>query len=617
VSTAVGHHPTVSAVPSASAILRRPGVLASLAVGGAVVAVGAALLLGTSSHLVDPVGYGLQVAVMIVGTVGAALYWLLRRPGDRLGIALLAQAVAITTIALQGASNPLLHSLGVLADMPVFILGYYVVFAYPDGRLAGRLEQLVLAGFGFYFLTAFVPWFFFSPIVAGGAPLAGCNADCPTNALMIADRPTVAESFGTDTSYLVIVLASATLAVLIYRLATATRPRKRALLPVYVPAVMLTVPVLIFHGVVTQHLDLEPGTISDVGWFLTAGRMLLPYGFLVAIVLSAFFAASALKTIVSRLADRPDAPELRRILADALDEPALELAVPVDRAGTFVDSSGKRVVPAPAAGRTLTPVNRNGDTVAVIMHDSALNTDPELVGVAGQALLLALDNGRLEDELRVTTEELRASRARIVAAGDAERRKIERDLHDGAQQHLVALRVKVGLAGELAEGDPQAAARLADLGTELEEILQELRDLAQGLYPPVLRQFGLREALASVARRSTPPPTIEAAGIGRYSENIESAVYFCCVEGLQNVGKHAGPSARAWIRLWERRDEICFEIEDDGVGYDADAVRSSGNGLANLSDRVAALGGTLIVESARGRGTTVRGTIPVAKPTAQ
>ena len=188
-------------------------------------------------------------------------------------------------------------------------------------------------------------------------------------------------------------------------------------------------------------------------------------------------------------------------------------------------------------------MDRNGETVAVITYDSALNTDPELVRAASQAVLLALEHGRLQTELRSTNAELRASRARIVAAGDAQRSKIERDLHDGAQQHLIALRIKVGLASESAEEDPQVAKRFADVGSELEEILQELRDLAQGLYPPVLREFGLRDALASVSRRSVPPARSEAAAIGRYPEDIESAVYFCCLEGLQNVGKHAGPGA--------------------------------------------------------------------------
>ena len=431
---------------------------------------------------------------------------------------------------------------------------------------------------------------------------------------MIADRPTIAASYGSDGSYAVIVIMSATLCCLLYRLATATRPRRQALVPVYVPALVLTVPILIFHGVVTQLLHLAPSTIWDIGWVVTIARMALPYGFVLAIVLTTFFAATALQTIVGRLSNGASALELRRILADALDDPALQLAFRVDGVGRFVDSSGDPISPEPAPGRAVTPVTRNGDTAAVIIHDAALNTDPELVGVAGEALLLALDNGRLEAELRSTTTELRASRARIVAAGDAERRKLERDLHDGAQQHLVALRVKVGLASELAEAeaDPTVAMRLADFGTELEEVLQELRDLAQGLYPPLLRQFGLRDALASVSRRSVPPAKLEAGAIGRYPEDVESAVYFCCLEALQNVGKHAGRDARAVVRLRGSEHELLFEIEDDGRGCDVESARHSGNGFTNMNDRIGASGGILTVESVLGRGTTIRGSLPVA-----
>ena len=192
-----------------------------------------------------------------------------------------------------------------------------------------------------------------------------------------------------------------------------------------------------------------------------------------------------------------------------------------------------------STGQSSTPVTRNGEAAAMIIHDASLDTDPELLAAAGQALLLAIENGRLTAELHSTDLELRATRARIVATGDAERRKIERDLHDGAQQHLIALNIRVGLARELA--DPDVAERLEGVGKELEEILEELRDLAQGVYPPLLREFGLQGALASAARRSASPAKLETAAIGRYAEDVEAAVYFCCVESLQNVAKHAGP----------------------------------------------------------------------------
>ena len=615
VSTAVEVHSAASAATvsasgaTLSRILARRGVLIAAAIGWVLVAIGAGLLLATSDHLVDPLAYGIQRAVIIVGWSSAALYWLVRRPGNRLGLAFVALALSSVVMSLQGASDPLLHSIGVFGDFPSFVLAYYVIFAFPDGRLGGTPERLLLAGWVLSF-SDFFPELFFSPVVSGGGPVAGCNAACPTNAFMIADRPTIADGLGGNVSYLTLALGVATIALLSYRMATATRPRRRALTPVYVPAVMLTVPVLIFHGIATQHLDLDPSTISDIGWFLTVGRALIPYGFVLSIVVSTFFAATALKTIVSRLVENPSAAQLRTTLADALDDPSLELGIRLEQEGGFVDSSGEPLASTPPAGQSSTPVTRNGETVAVIRHDAALDTDPELVAAAAQALLLAIENGRMTAELQSTNAELRATRARMVAAGDAERRKIERDLHDGAQQHLVALSIRVGLARELA--DPEAAQRLDDVGKELEEILEELRDLAHGLYPPLLREFGLREALASASRRSASPAKVEAAAIGRYSEDVEAAVYYCCVESLQNVDKHAGLGATAVIRLWERDGRLYFVIVDDGLGYHVESARHAGHGLTNMSDRIAALGGTLLVESTPGRGTSVRANIPLA-----
>ena len=608
-ATVASEQAAVSTPSIGASIALRRSTFALIASCGALAAIGGGLLVATSDHLVDPVAYGSELAVMTFGAVAAALYWLVRRPGNHLGWLLLALAGASAAMTLQGASSPLLHSLGVLADPIVFVLAYYVVFAFPHGWLTGWWERALLVAMSGYFVVEFFPWFFFSPVVSGGAPLARCNAECPSNALMIADHPTVATSFGTNLSYAVIVIICATIACLLYRLATATRPRIRALVPVYVPALALSVPVLLFHGIVVDLVKLDSASVRDVGWFLTVGRTLLPYGFLIAIVQAAFFAAAALKRIVGQLAAGPTAPQLRTILAKALDDPSLEIAFKVDLAEGFVDSSGSATVPHTESGRTATPVERNGHVIAMILHDDALSTDPELVEVAEQAVLLALDNDRLASEVRLANAELRETRARMVSAGDAERRKIERDLHDGAQQHLVALRIKVGLASELA--DPEAAGRLADIGAELEEILEELRDLSHGLYPPTLRLYGLFRALANVARRSATPVRLEASpSIGRFREDIEAAVYFCCVESLQNVAKHAGAGARASVRLAECDGRLHFEIEDDGAGCD-EAAWESGAGIANMTDRMAAVGGALAIEASPGDGATVRGVVPV------
>ena len=605
------HAAAPGASPSLSSFAARRGVLTALAIGGLPVAIGAGLLVATSDHFVDPIAFGVQVAVMVVGWLSAALYWLVRRPGNRLGLLLLVGAACTAVMSLQGLSEPHLHSIGVLADWLFVLLVFYVIFAFPAGRIEGRLEWVLLGATALERLEFYVPSLFFSPVVHPNLPLAACNAPCPANGFMIADRPTIANGlFSSSVSiYILFAVRSAVFVYLIYRLVTATRSRMRALLPVYVSVLIALAPILVSYAARIGLVHVDPGGLSKLSWLGSIGVSALPYGFLLSVVLSTLFAATALKKIVSRLVENPSASQLRTTLADALDDPSLELGFRLEQADGLVDPAGEPFASTPPAGQSATPVVRNGETVAVIMHDAALDTDPELVAAAGQALLLAIENGRLTAELQSTSTELRAARARILTTGDAQRRKIERDLHDGAQQHLVALGIRVAMARETA--DPELARQLNDVKTELNEILEELRDLAHGLFPPVLREFGLRGALASAVRRSASPATVEAAAIGRYSEQVEGGVYFCCVEGLQNVDKHAGLGATAVIRLWERDGRLYFEIIDDGAGYDAESALHSGQGLANMSDRIAALAGTLVVESTPGRGTTLRANIPV------
>jgi signal transduction histidine kinase len=233
---------------------------------------------------------------------------------------------------------------------------------------------------------------------------------------------------------------------------------------------------------------------------------------------------------------------------------------------------------------------------------------------------LALHNVRLDsqleaslDEVKRQTEQVTASRARVVSAADAERRRIERDLHDGAQQQLVALCANLRLARELAGSDPaQATALLEQLGNDIEAALEELRELAHGIYPPLLADRGLPEALSAVGRRAPVRTRVETEGIGRYPPQVESTVYFCCLEALQNVGKHAGEAGSATVRVWEKEGGLLFEVSDDGAGFDPEAV-ARGAGLTNMTDRLGAIGGTLRIKSAPGRGTRIAGAIPLGR----
>jgi len=271
------------------------------------------------------------------------------------------------------------------------------------------------------------------------------------------------------------------------------------------------------------------------------------------------------------------------------------------------------------------PTTHSGQILGLIVAVRPPNSEPftsdddtmltELARQVGLALHnVELDSALQEslDEVRRQADELRASRARIVASADAARRQIERNLHDGAQQHLVALAVNIRLARQLAERDPEASGKILDqLGEAVQEAVQELRALAHGIYPPLLIDRGIAEALRSAAGRAALPTEVDAEGLDRFSPEREAAVYFCCMEALQNAGKHAGDGAAAFVRVWEDGANLFFEVRDTGAGFDANGSLASGAGFVNMSDRVGAIGGTVSVASAPGAGTTVSGCIPI------
>jgi signal transduction histidine kinase len=271
------------------------------------------------------------------------------------------------------------------------------------------------------------------------------------------------------------------------------------------------------------------------------------------------------------------------------------------------------------------PMTHSGELLGLIVcergADSAPFTDEEervLTELARQ-VALALHNTRLDtalaaslDDLRVANEQLRASRARIVATADQSRRRIERDLHDGAQQRLVALAVKLGLARQLLEKDPsQVGTMLEDLRGETQATLTELRELAHGIYPPLLMDRGLAEALTAAANRSVLPTEVKA-DVGRYPSEVEAAVYFCCLEAVQNAGKHAGVGSTITVTVFEEEGDLFFDVYDNGAGFDLGTDAIHGHGFVNMADRLGAIGGTLDVESKPGAGTHVKGSIPQA-----
>ena len=271
----------------------------------------------------------------------------------------------------------------------------------------------------------------------------------------------------------------------------------------------------------------------------------------------------------------------------------------------------------------IAPISHSGQLFGLIVAERARKgeslpgeTDETLEEVARE-VGVAVNKARLDsalqeslDRLRKQAAELQASRGRLVAAADEERRRIERNLHDGAQQHLVALAVKARLVEQLAVRDPERAkALMGQLQDDVKSAIEELRALAHGIYPPLLSSAGLGEAMTAACRRAPLPTSVESDVVGRYAPEVEAAVYFCCLEALQNAAKHAGSGASARVRIWEEAGGLLFEISDDGTGFD-NSQHGQGAGLTNMRDRLGAVGATLRVESSAGHGTRINGAVP-------
>jgi signal transduction histidine kinase len=319
-----------------------------------------------------------------------------------------------------------------------------------------------------------------------------------------------------------------------------------------------------------------------------------------------------LQRLVRHSLRRPPQQELEALLRESLGDRGLRLAFWDARAETWT-GAGAAEAQEPADGRSdraTTVVEARRRPAVAIIHDAQLQDDPELIETAGAIALLAAENAELDAAWNDALDELRQSRARIVRAGNVERRKLERDLHDGVQQRLIAIRIDLGLAGELPDADAPMRDRLEEIGQSVEEALEELREVSHGLYPPVLIDWGLAVALDRIHPPADATLTVRANSVARQPPEIESAVYYCCLEAIQNATKHGGSAVRIAVSLRQQRDELAFHVTDDGPGFDPVAAHA-GAGLRNMRDRLGALDGRLSIASAAGNGTTIAGSVPL------
>ncbi len=560
---------------------------------------------------VDNLPDGFTTTARALASVGTAWAFLLaglvawsRRPGNRLGPLMLAAGFALLARQLRYSHDELVFTVFFLVGEVAYVLVAHVALAYPTGRVTDRLERVFLA-VAYTVAVAF-------PLAVllfydGGERLDYFDDAARESLLLVSGSPDVVAVV--QTAFAVAgygVLGAVFVGLIARKLWHATPRARRILAPLLIVAAVAALRAVL-DGALT-FVDLPSGLLYDLFWWQVIGLTALPLA-LLAGLLRARLARVHVGELVVQL-ERTPVHGIRDELANALGDQSLEVAFWLPERGEYVDAAGVTFsVPEDGPQRAVTPIEYEGEPLAVLVHDPTLRDEPMLVEAVAAAARLALVNARLHAEVRAQLETVRESRARIVAAADVERRRIERDLHDGAQQRLVALALELRSAQR--KLDPGSAPELDRLlsatADELQVAVDELRELAHGIHPGILTQGGLAPALESLAARMPLPVTVEATA-ERLPPDVEAAAYFVASEALANVAKHADASS-ASVRARHADGVLVVEVEDDGAGG---ARSSAGSGLRGLADRLESRGGRLRVESPPGSGTRVIGEIPCA-----
>ena len=569
----------------------------------------AALVLGVIAYrvqvddLFSPSNRALAIVAVAWAFAAAGLVAWARRPANRLGPLMLAAGFALLCRQLRYEHDPLVFTIFfALGELSYALVGHSVL-AYPTGRVTDRAERaLVKAGYAavlafplaiLLFYDASRPLLFFDPTRRESLLLVAGDADV----VEFLQKSFVVVLYG--------VLATLFIALIVRRLIRATPRSRRILAPLMVGGVAVALRA-VFECVFT-FVD-RPFAYDYLFWWQIIAFITLPIALLLGLLQAQLARASVGDLVLTLERTPPDG--IRDALARALGDPSLEVAFWLPEHREFVDAAGSSVeLPSDDSRRVVTRLEHDGEPLAAFVHDASLLEEPQLLDAAGAAARLALENARLHAELRAQLATVQESRVRIVTAADAERQRIERDLHDGAQQRLVALALQLRSAQRQRDGngDPDVDRLLASTIDELQLAVNELRELARGVHPAILTEEGLAAALESLTSRMALPVSLDASE-ERLPPQVEATAYFVVCEALANVVKHAGAS-KAAVAAHHRNGVLVVEVEDDGIGG---ARADDGSGLRGLMDRVEALGGRLYVESPNGSGTRVVGEIPCA-----
>jgi signal transduction histidine kinase len=562
--------------------------LALWPIGAVIVVVGD---LGFWLHGVEPIEtYELDVAVGASSIVAGLLVWS-QRPRNRIGLLLVLAGFLWAIPGIRGYGNPLAAAIGDSLDGAQDLVFAHLLLAYPTGRLASPwLRGLVVAGYGLVAVTLL-------QVVSVETTSVGTD-----NPLALWSSPELYDWLDTWGSVLGGAYALTGIAIVSRRWLRASAAGRHVYAPVLGAALFFAVAAL-FEQSVNAVSD------GDARWAVlpvVVARIVIPFAFLYGLLRSRV-ERFGVGELAVEAGDRPS-ESLREALARALHDPSVELAYWLRDRGEFVDAVGRRVeLPADGDRHVATLVERDGQRLAAIIHDRAVLEDPRLVETVSATAGLVLENERLQAELRGQLAELRASRERIVRSGDEQRRRLERDLHDGAQQRLLGLGMGLQLIRARVEESSEAAALVNELEAELGRALQELRELARGIHPAVLTEQGLPAAVRALAERMQLPVRI-AVPDEPLPTSVETAAYFVVAEALANVAKYAH-ATQAWITVANENGSARVQVRDDGIGG---AQPANGSGLQGLADRVGALGGQLRVESPPGGGTCVTAELPCA-----
>jgi signal transduction histidine kinase len=592
---------------------RRVGVAVSLALAGAAACAAAVALTLSGNDSSDP-ALEAEIRAAIIGIpIAVGLYAWNRDPWKRFARLLVLAGFAWSLTTLAQASGDLAYSTGRVFGWFVEPVLIFLVLAFPTGRLRARPERMLVAGVLLLVALFYLPTMFLVDTYPTPSPWTSCGADCPSNAFMLlGSEPGFVDAVIVPLREIATVLLFAGVVLLLAgRIRKGTRLMRITLVPVLAVAIVHALAMI--GGIVSRRAFADEAT-EVFAWAIALSFAGVALGFMVGLGAWRLFENRALRRLAAGLAAHRPAlslSETAELLSESMDRSLEILHRPRDAPDGWMDMQGNPSRLASSDNRCVTEISGNGGRVVAVVHDPALRDDPTFLDVARASVLKALELERLSEELRSSLRELSESRARIMSGADRERQRIERDLHDGAQQSLVAVRIRLELAGELLSENPASAEQLlGNIGKDVEDALEQIRSLARGVYPSLLSDRGLGEALRSAARRSPVRITVEEDGVGRQSPMVEAAVYFCCLEAIQNAMKHADGVRAISVSLAVNGD-LHFEVSDDGGGFDRDLVTTAA-GLTNMSDRIAAVGGVLSIQTAPGRGTCVSGTVPLS-----